>query len=94
MSEPRRTVRLVVRGRVQGVGYRLATVREALRLDITGWVRNRADGSVEALAQGTPDAVESLIAWARGGPPGSSVDSVEVSEAEGSFPTFDVHPSA
>lgn len=93
MSDARRTVRLVARGRVQGVGYRFAAVREAERLAITGWVRNRADGSVEMLAQGRAEAIDALLAWTRRGPPGAKVASVEVSEGEGVFTTFDLRPT-
>jgi len=94
MSEARRTVRLLVRGRVQGVGYRFATLAEAERLALTGWVRNRADGSVEVLAQGPGGAVDALLAWARRGPPAAKVQSVEVSEGEGVFASFEVRPTA
>lgn len=94
MSEARRTVRLLVRGRVQGVGYRFATLAEAERLALTGWVRNRADGSVEVLAQGPGGAVDALLAWARRGPPAAKVQSVEVSEGEGMFTSFEVRPTA
>ena len=59
---------LIVRGRVQGVGYRDALRDEAERLNVSGWVRNRRDGSVEALVQGAPEAVDAIIAWARRGP--------------------------
>jgi len=58
---------------VQGVGFRYAMQHEAERLSISGWVRNRKDGSVEALAHGEAGALEALIAWARSGPPGARV---------------------
>ena len=66
-----------VQGRVQGVGFRYALRDEAERLGITGWVRNRPDGSVQALLQGEQAAIERLIAWARRGPPGARVASLE-----------------
>ena len=58
---------------VQGVGYRNALQSEAMRLKLSGWVRNRSDGSVEALVAGPVDALETLIAWARRGPPAARV---------------------
>ncbi|TXK28572.1 acylphosphatase [Ottowia sp. GY511] len=72
---------LRIHGRVQGVYYRASTVQQAERLGVHGWVRNRADGSVEALVQGTPDAVQALIDWAHQGPARAQVERVEVSEA-------------
>lgn len=72
------TVRLHIRGRVQGVGYRAWCVHTARRLGLQGWVRNVTDGSVEALARGTKDAVDSLIAAARRGPPSAEV--IEVAQ--------------
>jgi len=66
-----------VRGRVQGVGFRYALRAEARRLGVCGWVRNRADGSVEALLQGSDDAVNRLMDWARLGPPGARVESLD-----------------
>lgn len=71
------TVRLHITGRVQGVGYRAWTVHTARQLGLVGWVRNLTDGSVEALAQGPRDAVESLIAAAQAGPPGARVTEVK-----------------
>lgn len=73
--------RLTVRGRVQGVGYRDALQDEALRRGVAGWVRNRRDGSVEALLQGPPEAVAGLVAWARRGPPAARVSEVRVQTA-------------
>ena len=73
--------RLVIRGRVQGVGYRHATVEAARGIGVAGWVRNLPDGTVEALAQGTSADVERFVAWCRRGPPLARVDGVEVGEA-------------
>jgi acylphosphatase len=70
-------VRIVVRGRVQGVWFRGSTRDEARRLGLAGWARNRADGSVEILAQGAPAAVDRLVAWCHDGPPLARVRSVE-----------------
>lgn len=72
------TIRIRVSGRVQGVGYRAAMRREALRLGLSGWVRNRVDGTVEALAVGSEAAVAALADWARLGPPLAQVTRVAV----------------
>jgi acylphosphatase len=68
--------RLLISGRVQGVGYRDWMVRQAAALGVDGWVRNRADGSVEALISGTADAVEELARACRRGPRFAQVDRV------------------
>jgi acylphosphatase len=70
-------MRLVVTGRVQGVGFRWATVDEAQRRGLVGWVRNLSGGGVEIVAEGDKDGLEKLAAWARQGPRFASVSSVE-----------------
>ena len=74
--------RAVVHGRVQGVFFRDTTRRLARVEGVAGWVSNRADGTVEALFEGEPDAVERLLDFCRRGPEGATVDRVEVTEAE------------
>ena len=69
---------LKVLGRVQGVYYRASALQEAQKLGLTGWVRNCADGSVEAVAEGPREKLELLIAWCRSGPPGARVADVHV----------------
>jgi acylphosphatase len=69
--------RLLVRGVVQGVAFRWSMQREAERLGVVGWVRNRRDGAVEALVQGDDAALQRLLDWARRGPPGAHVSSFE-----------------
>jgi acylphosphatase len=77
MSE-RARVRVVVRGRVQGVAFRAATLDEARRIGgLFGWVKNLPDRSVEVLAEGELAAVEALLAWCRHGPPAARVEGVE-----------------
>ncbi len=67
----------VIRGRVQGVGFRYSTLRKAQALDLSGWVMNRPDGAVELAAQGPREALEALLAWLAHGPPGARVSAVE-----------------
>lgn len=71
------TIHLLISGRVQGVGFRDALQREAERLSLRGWVRNRRSGEVEALAQGPEEAVAALVDWARRGPPAARVEGIE-----------------
>jgi len=87
--------RLRVHGLVQGVGFRYSMHREALRLGLTGWVRNRRDGTVEAFVAGTASEVEAIVAWSHRGPPSARVDTVTVTvEEEGTFASFEQHPTA
>ena len=72
---------LHIRGRVQGVGFRDAMIDVAREEGVSGWVRNRADDTVEAFVQGPLGAVERVVAWARRGPPAARVEGVEVQEA-------------
>ena len=69
-----------MRGVVQGVGYRFSAARAAALRDVSGWVRNRADGTVEAVLEGSPEAVESMVEWCRRGPPGAIVADIDVRE--------------
>ena len=73
---------LRINGRVQGVGYRASFERQALALKLSGWVRNRLDGSVEAQVQGNADDLERIIAWARRGPASAQVREVVVTDVD------------
>lgn len=81
ISEPAARL-LRIHGVVQGVGYRNALQLQATRLGLAGWVRNRSDGTVEALIAGPTDAVEALIEWAHRGPPAARVSQVDAIAAE------------
>ena|SRR5690242_10145191 len=87
------TRNLRITGRVQGVGFRIYMARKARELAVTGWVRNRRDGSVEATVQGTPAAVEALIAWAQRGPSSAVVSGVTVTEGLGEYAEFETRPT-
>jgi acylphosphatase len=69
---------VTISGGVQGVGFRYATLERARSRGVAGWVRNNLDGTVEAVFEGAPDAVEALVAWCRRGPAGARVDDVRV----------------
>ena len=69
---------VTVRGNVQGVGFRYATVRRARSHNVSGWVRNNTDGTVDAVFEGATEAVDALIAWSRRGPAGARVVDVNV----------------
>ncbi len=72
--------RVIVRGRVQGVWFRDSCRAEALERGVAGWVRNRADGSVEAVFEGSPEAVAAMVSWCRTGPPRARVERTEIVE--------------
>jgi acylphosphatase len=89
----RACLRLRIHGLVQGVGFRFAMQKEAIRLGVCGWVRNRLDGSVEAVAAGERHRVEALAAWARRGPPAARVVRIEIAEEAGSYASFEQLPT-
>jgi len=80
MSDTKR-VMVTIQGRVQGVGFRASCQRQAAWLGITGWVRNRWDGAVEALFEGPPEDVEAMLRWCEHGPPAAVVTRVDVGDA-------------
>lgn len=83
---------LIIEGRVQGVWFRESTRRRAVSLGVLGWVRNRSDGTVEAMMEGDAQAVTSLAEWCRQGPPGAGVTAVHEREElwTGEFDSFDI----
>ncbi|VCU68431.1 Acylphosphatase [Pigmentiphaga humi] len=90
-NHPVETVLVRVTGRVQGVGYRISTVRRAHLVGVGGWVRNNEDGSVEALVQGTPEQVDAMLEWLRQGPPAAQVRELasERQYIERRYPSFE-----
>lgn len=85
---------LVIHGHVQGVFYRNWMVTTARRLGITGWVRNRMDGMVEAFIEGSPDAVSDMLRLAHQGPPAAKVDQIMAEDSEGQgFSNFEKRPT-
>lgn len=85
--------RLTIHGLVQGVGFRASLAREARRRGLAGWVRNRLDGSVEAVVAGAPAAVDELTRWAARGPPAARVARVDVEPASGEYTGFELRPT-
>jgi len=92
MSDIRR-VHVIVVGRVQGVFFRAYTKDEAVKLGLAGWVKNRPDGSVEALIEGDKTAVERMLRWFHQGSPHSSVEKVQTTEESpvGDSSGFEIH---
>lgn len=88
------TQRIVIHGRVQGVGYRDALCAQAQTHRVAGWVRNRRDGSVEAVLHGAEHDVQALIVWAHRGPPAARVDHIDITPHCGTFASFERRPTA
>jgi len=89
-----RAVLVRISGRVQGVGFRAWVEREAARLALSGWVRNRRDGTVEALFSGPPESVEAMLEACRRGPAAAAVEQVETANAAAPAGGFEVRPTA
>jgi acylphosphatase len=87
-------IQLVIRGRVQGVFFRASAQREARQLGLSGWVKNRGDGAVEAIVEGEEDNVKDFLAWAQHGPSTARVDKVETRwrSYTGEFSNFKIVP--
>ena len=86
--------RLLVTGRVQGVGYRESMRAAAVSLGVSGWVRNLRDGRVEAVVCADRVAVDAIVAWAHRGPPAARVELVEVEPADGDHTGFECRSTA
>ena len=84
------TLHLLIYGRVQGVFFRQSMQREAQFQAVSGWVRNRSDGAVEAVVQGEPAAVEAMLRWAKRGPERAHVERVDIAPGEGAYSGFEV----
>lgn len=85
-------VHLIIEGRVQGVWFRDSTRREAVALGVSGWVRNRREGTVEVLAEGPEDRVNKLVSWCHAGPPAAKVSGVRETryDLQGEFTSFEI----
>ena len=87
-----KSFRLIVSGRVQGVAFRYYAQRRAIELGLGGYVRNLSDGKVEIVAEGEPEAIDAMSAWAHNGPPMAKVSGVQVMarEISGGYSGFEV----
>jgi acylphosphatase len=85
-----KTLHLVIHGRVQGVFFRQSMQREAQYLAISGWVRNRSNGTVEAVVHGDPAAVDAMVRWAHKGPEMAHVERVDVYPTDGDYTNFEI----
>ncbi len=79
------TMHLIISGNVQGIGFRKWMQRQAKRLSLVGWVKNRDDGAVESVIQGVPDAVQQLLAYIHQGPPLAHVEDIIIEPVADSF---------
>lgn len=87
---PRKSLHLVIHGRVQGVFFRDSMRREALNLAVSGWVRNHSDGTVEAAVQEEPADVDAIVRWAHHGPERAQVERIEIEPHDGIYTSFEV----
>ena len=87
------TRHLQIFGSVQGVGFRYYMQRKAQELGVSGWVRNRRDGSVEAMVRGSPESVAAMITWAKRGPSSAAVSEVRIAEDDGEYTGFTALPT-
>ena len=90
MTPHKLTLHLVIHGRVQGVFFRDSMRREAQRLAVAGWVRNRSDGAVEAVVHSESAAVDAIVRWARCGPEHAQEERVDIEPAEGAYTGFEI----
>ncbi len=83
---------IVIEGIVQGVFYRVNTIEESSKLGLTGWVKNRADGRVEAVFEGDVDGIKQIVEWCKKGPPGAVVRNIETTweQATGDYDSFTI----
>ncbi|MDO9221683.1 MAG: acylphosphatase [Thiobacillus sp.] len=88
------TLHLVIHGRVQGVFFRESMRQQAVQHNINGWAQNRADGTVEAVIQGSAESVSAMLNWARRGPPLAKVTRVDQKAASGEWTAFDIRSSS
>ena len=86
--------RLVITGIVQGVGFRYSMTAQTRLLGVGGWVRNRRDGSVEAMVAGSTAQIATMLDWCRSGPAGAMVDDVMIETASGDYTGFELLPTA
>jgi acylphosphatase len=89
-SSTKKTLHLLIHGRVQGVFYRQSMLEEAELLGVAGWVRNRPDRTVEAVVQGEAGAVDDIVRWAQRGPAMASVDKVDIAPGTGNYSGFEI----